>query len=486
MKLYSFRTRIILTIVIIIISVSSVSYYAYYYYLSQRIYKNAEENVITLMDFLKDQLFYSIHLNNGRVIKSFLSSLEGNDMVLNAWLLNSDGNILYPSSKIYSVRGTLNFNEMRSSDKDKIIITNKSAPEPYSRVFMRLKNSPNCFQCHSPTQKTLGYVVIDYSIKGTKNNVVFARKLSIIFTIIMVIIILLFAIFMHYKFVRKSIQNFYTSIREINNGNLDQRLEIAGTKELGDLGKSFNEMIDNFQRTQLELKQYHEKELGDAQRLATIGEMAARLAHEIRNPMTGISNAMEIIIREQKDEQNKPILEEIKRQANRVNIAVSDLLKFSRSKEIVLQKGNINDIIESLAFFLDTQHPDKNVTIRLNLEPDIPKFEFDTELLENVLLNLGINSIQAIENEGKIVFKTTYNSLKKNITIALEDNGSGIPEDIKKDIFNPFYTTKTEGTGLGLAIAKEIIDKHNGKIWVENNSDKGCTFYICLPAINRS
>src|ERR1035441_9638418 len=99
MKLYSFRTRIILTIVIIIISVSSISFYTYYYYLSQRIYKNAEENIITMMDFLKDQLFYSIHLNNGTVIKSFLANLEENEMVLNAWLLNPDGSIMYPSGK---------------------------------------------------------------------------------------------------------------------------------------------------------------------------------------------------------------------------------------------------------------------------------------------------------------------------------------------------------------------------------------------------
>ena len=277
---------------------SSASFYTYYYYLSKRIYKNAEENIITLMDFLKDQLFYSIHLNNGRVIKSFLANLEENEMVLNAWLLNSDGTIIYPSSKTYTVKGTLNPKELEFSDKDRIITTNETGRNPYSRVFMRLQNSPDCYQCHSPVQKTLGYIVIDYSIKGTKNNIMFARKLSIIFTCIMVTIILLFAIFMHYKFVRKSIQNFYTSISEINKGNLDQRLAIPGTKELGQLGISFNEMLDNFQKAQKELQQYHQKELSSAQRLATIGEMAARLAHEIRNPMTGISNAMEIIIKE--------------------------------------------------------------------------------------------------------------------------------------------------------------------------------------------
>ena len=481
MKLYSFRTRIILTIVVIIISVSSISFYAYYYYLSKRIYKNAEENVITLMDFLKDQLFYSIHLNNGRVIKSFLSNLEQNEMVLNAWLLNPDGTIIYPSSKNNDVKGTLNPKEMEFSDKNRIITTNETGPNPYSRVFMRLQNSPSCYQCHSPVQKTLGYVVIDYSIKGTKDNIIFARKLSIIFSIIMVAIILLFAIFMHYNFVKKSIKNFYLSISEINKGNLNQRLTIPGTKELGQLGMSFNEMLDNFQKTQKELQQYHQKELSSAQRLATIGEMAARLAHEIRNPMTGISNAMEIIIKEMKDEENKPILEEIKRQANRVNIAVTDLLKFSRSREIVLKKGDINEIIESLVFFLDNQHADKKIKLITQLQTDIPLFNFDTEQIENVLSNLGLNAIQAIDSEGIITFKTSYNRSEDRVNISVEDTGSGIPEDILKDIFNPFFTTKTEGTGLGLAIVKEIIEKHNGLIWAVNNNDKGSTFNISLP-----
>jgi two-component system, NtrC family, sensor kinase len=484
MRLYSFRTRIILTIIIIIISVSSISFYTYYYYLSQRIYKNAEENIITLMDFLKDQLFYSIHLNNGTIIKSFLANLEENDMVMNAWLLNPDGTIMYPSGKNYDIKGTLNPKELEFSDKNRVITTNNSDPNPYSRVFMRLQNSPSCYNCHSSSQKTLGYIVIDYSIKGTKNNIVFARKLSIIFTVIMVAIILLVAIFMHYKFVRKSIQNFYTSISEINKGNLDERLAIPITKELGQLGESFNKMLDNFQKAQKELQQYHQRELSSAQRLATIGEMAARLAHEIRNPMTGISNAMEIIIKEMKDEQNKPILEEIKRQANRVNIAVSDLLKFSRSREIVLSKGNINDIIESVVFFLQNQNSDKRITFITKLQSDIPFFDFDIEQIENVISNLGLNAMQSIDERGAITFKSSYNGSEKLINIAVEDNGNGIPHDVLKNIFSPFFTTKTEGTGLGLAIAKEIIEKHDGQIWAVNNTEKGCTFNISLPAIS--
>jgi signal transduction histidine kinase len=102
--------------------------------------------------------------------------------------------------------------------------------------------------------------------------------------------------------------------------------------------------------------------------------------------------------------------------------------------------------------------------------------------MENVLLNLGINATQTIKEEGIITFCTEYDSRTKRIRIAVSDTGTGIPAEKLEDVFKPFFTMRTEGTGLGLAIAKEIIEMHQGEIWVENNPKKGCTFNIILPA----
>ena len=241
-------------------------------------------------------------------------------------------------------------------------------------------------------------------------------------------------------------------------------------------------MVEHFQFTQKELARYHEKEIRNSQKLASIGEMSARLAHEIRNPVTGIANAIEILNDELKDNGNRPILEEIKRQANRVDKAISNLLKYSRSKDLNTQPGDINEIIKSVVFFLENQSSNKRIRFIQELSGDLIPFMFDQEQLENVLLNLGINATQTIKEEGIITFRTKLDSGAKKIRIAVIDTGTGIPAERLEDVFKPFFTMRTEGTGLGLAIAKEIIEMHLGEIWAENNPGKGCTFHIILPA----
>jgi two-component system sensor histidine kinase AtoS len=108
---------------------------------------------------------------------------------------------------------------------------------------------------------------------------------------------------------------------------------------------------------------------------------------------------------------------------------------------------------------------------------------FDYELLENVLLNLSFNSIKAIGETGVVKFKTSFDPAHKRLLIAVEDNGSGVQDEVGKEIFKPFYTTHTKGTGLGLAISRDIVEKHKGRIWYCNNKGAGCTFYISLPVV---
>jgi len=270
-------------------------------------------------------------------------------------------------------------------------------------------------------------------------------------------------------------------ITVINEGNLNERIAIPEVQEFGGLGKDFNKMVDTFQKAQKELQSYHQKELQNSQKLATIGEMSARIAHEIRNPITGIARAMEVIIAEMKDSDHKSILEEIQRQANRVDQAISNMLIFSRAKELFPEQGDINEVITSLVFFLNHQAHDKTINIETELSEDIPKSRFDHELIENVILNLSLNAIQSIPENGTIKFTTRYNTIKRIIVISLSDNGSGITAETGTEIFKPFYTTRTKGTGLGLAISKDIIEKHKGQLWYENNADQGCTFFVSLP-----
>jgi len=209
--------------------------------------------------------------------------------------------------------------------------------------------------------------------------------------------------------------------------------------------------------------------------------MAASLAHEIKNPITGIANAIDIIIQETDDVENKSVLEEIKRQAHRVNKAINDLLQFSRPVELYLEEGDINEIINSCVFFLKNQVQDKKIAFQLKLEKDIPPFRFDHIQIENALYNLGLNAIQAIPHNGMITITTSWNRKKKAVWIKIQDTGVGIPEDQLQQVFKPFFSTRHKGTGLGLAITKDIIERHGGEIWAENQMVGGSSFNIMLP-----
>jgi signal transduction histidine kinase len=341
-----------------------------------------------------------------------------------------------------------------------------------------------CKNCHNQSKDQLGYVIFDFSLNQTEKNINFTRRFSISFTVFLIIILGSFVVMMHYRFVKSSLSRFQNSILRINRGDLNERVNISKSKELGELAKSFNLMIDNFQRTTNQLNIYHEKELQDAQKLATIGEMSARLAHEIRNPITGIANAIEIIVEETDNEQHKPILEEIRRQAKRVNEAISKLLKYSGNESLKLAVHDINESVSSIVFFLKNQAGRSRITFIPDLEVNIPMFKFDKEKIENAVMNLGINAMQAIDRNGTITFKTRYNKERQSVEISVEDNGCGIPKQNIHEIFKPFYTTKTEGTGLGLVIIKDTIEKHSGTIRVESEEGEGTQVMISLPILN--
>ena len=477
-KIYSFRSKITIILMVVIVTISFISFYLYNQYLTKIIYKNAEENAVNILHLVKDQYYYSEHDEQGPM--TMLKNMEEHNWILNAYLANAEGDILYPTEPSHLFNNILNSAKLYSLKEEVTLESHKKDNIPFTRIFLKMQNSPNCYECHSPNLKTLGYTIFDISMIEAEKTRAFTLKFSLFYTILLVLIIGFIITMMHYRFVRKSLIHFQSKIEKINTGNLEERIIIPQSKELGQLAKDFNNMLDKFQETQQKLMICHKKELRNNKKMASVGEMAARLAHEIRNPIMGIANAIEIIVNEIQDEHNKPIIEEIQRQANRVNEAVSNLLIYSRSKELNMHMGNINILVKSLSLFLRSQNHNKLINFHLNLQSKIPVFKFDHEKIENALLNLGLNAIQSIPDKGTVTFKTNYDSDKKIVIIKVEDTGIGIPKEVLSKIYSPFYTTRTEGTGLGLAIVKDIVEKHYGEIWVEQNIKKGSIFNISL------
>lgn len=224
-----------------------------------------------------------------------------------------------------------------------------------------------------------------------------------------------------------------------------------------------------------------EEQVRRADRLAVLGEMAATVAHEIRNPLGGIEGFALLLEKDlEHDEQLRIMARNIVDGARSLNRIVATLLDFTRPVELNLQHEKIDEIIESAFRFLneDTSRSMEKIKVEKRYETDRPLLA-DKERLSQVFLNLILNAVQAMPDGGHL--KIVSREVDSGVEIRMEDTGCGIPDEIGRKLFTPFFTTKEDGTGLGLPTAQKIISAHGGQIAVESKVGQGSTFTIKLP-----
>lgn len=231
-----------------------------------------------------------------------------------------------------------------------------------------------------------------------------------------------------------------------------------------------------------------EEQVRRSEKLASMGELAAAIAHEIRNPLGAICNSVGILDSHLKlTGQDKDLLEMIVGQSERLDRIISDFLAFAHPSEPSFSLQDIREVIKNTLFLLeqDSRFTDQ-VELKEVYESVLPKVYIDPDLIHQVLWNLLINSLEAMPEGGriKIMVRKTNVFLRDAVEIVISDTGTGVPVHALDKIFEPFYTTKTEGTGLGLSVVQRIIDDHGGTIDARSKKDKGTTFYIKLPVGN--
>ena len=268
--------------------------------------------------------------------------------------------------------------------------------------------------------------------------------------------------------------------RKLKSGDLSFRVQ-GVTDEFGEMAASFNEMAAALQEQMHNMQRAHQ--------MTMIGEMAASLVHEIKNPLAGIKGAMQIF---QEDacitEEERAILSQAIGEVQRVETLMKSLLNFAKPPKPQLLPANINDVLEAtvnaaIPYASSASDSPKAIRIVKRLDPHLPITMIDRLVMQQVFLNILMNAMQAMPSGGTITATTFENAPAREIHIEIADTGTGINDGIREKIFQPFFTTKSKGTGLGLAISRQFIEMHDGTISTENNPAGGTIFRIILPGI---
>ncbi len=282
-------------------------------------------------------------------------------------------------------------------------------------------------------------------------------------------------------FIQRPMVELQEKIARVGEGDLDVSVNFAKRNdEIGDLGRNFNRMVEQLRESRDEIERLHRTQMSRAEHLATLGELATGLAHEIRNPLAGIAGVIEIVGRDlPTTSPARAVVKDIRLEVAQINRILTDLLQAARPHPPEIRASDLNTTVEHAVMLARQQVLSKPIKIELAKDPALPNVEHDSDQVHQVLLNLLLNSVQAIENEGTV--RVVIGAKKDMALISVTDSGRGIGPEHLPFIFRPFYTTKGNGTGLGLSLARRIVEDHRGRIEVQSEVGKGTEFLVMLP-----
>lgn len=348
-------------------------------------------------------------------------------------------------------------------------------------IINPIYNEPACWQAdchaHNQSQTVLGVLDVVISLEEVEQQIAANRRMIVWFLLATIVAISLLLWLLVHRMVGRPVEQLSQATRIVAEGNLEYKIDLKKKDELGQLAQLFNEMTSKLVTVQRQLYQ--------SDKLASLGRLTSGIAHEINNPLTGVLSFSSLLLkRPDLGPDVKEDLEVIVRETKRCRDIVRRLLDFARQELPKKTLVNISEVIGRAVDILGNLHL-KNISIQVNIADNLPSLKADPNQLQQVLINLLVNAIDAIDDRGgEISIAVNSEKLESQDYMAIEitDSGSGIPAEHLSKIFDPFFTTKGQkGTGLGLAVVWGIIEKHGGKIDVKSEVGRGTTFTLHLP-----
>jgi signal transduction histidine kinase len=330
----------------------------------------------------------------------------------------------------------------------------------------------------------LGYVQVNLLLDNIRDiqHANFVRRL--VATSLVFVIGMFLTIFLARRYTLP-IHRLATGVKDVSEGDLSVTFNVESSDEIGELAENLNEMVEK-----LKEKELLEKRLYEAEHLSKVGQLAAGIAHEIRNPLNYISLAIDHLKSELlpscqgRGEELEAIANNIKEEVRKANYMVLNFMNYGRPLKLRLQRVNYPDLIDKAMPLMQDRLREGRIEVTRDIPENLPPMLVDPELMRNCLCNFISNGAQAMPDGGKITLGAGLDPEAGVFLLTFSDEGVGIePQDLEK-VFQPYFTTKEAGIGLGLAITERIIKEHGGALEVRSIRGEGTTFTVKLP-INR-
>ena len=307
------------------------------------------------------------------------------------------------------------------------------------------------------------------------------RQLSVVLGSAFLLVVIAAAWIVSHSIVRP-VYALVSGTERIAQGDLEATVDVPQRDELGLLGRRFNAMAGQLRESAARISEYHSREMRRAEQLATVGELAAGIAHELKSPLLAIGSGVQLLSRRlgRSDAEGQRLIEEMLQRVQRMEGAVQELLSYARPVPARMASLDLNAVVERALRLVEPRAERSGVAIRRGLAAGLPPVLVDPEQIGQVVVNLALNGIEAMDGGGGQLEVATCRR-DGVIALSVSDSGPGIAPDERERIFRPFYTTKHAGTGLGLAIVRQVVERHRGSIALEDVAGGGARFTVLLP-----
>jgi signal transduction histidine kinase len=444
-----------------------------------------KESAKTLLSTVENSILNSMLIGNCEDVQAILEMVGRNQRIVNVRIFHPNGTVLR-SSHPQEIGGKVNPSDLALFLNGHNEEISSVIGEEVLGVTKPIISGERCFLCHGTGNKVIGVLNLNYSLADTTQKLRKSSQLSMLSTAFVIILLSGGVSFILVRFVKRPIQDMADKMAQVKSGDLSVRMVLRYADEVGSLMRSFNSMVVNLEKAKKELQEYHYRQMERADRLASVGEMATGIAHEIKNPLAGISGAISVLADDfAEGDPRKEVVGKVLEQIARLDKTATDLLYFGRPGKPEFSYLDINAIVTKTLFFVSQHSEAENIRRVKELSDDLPQVWVDEKQMQQVFFNVIINAIQAMKEGGTLITRTDsiMSEGREFVRVLITDTGQGIPPDEIDKVFVPFYTTKTQGTGLGLPICRQLVEQHGGTISVRSSLTEGTTFIIKLPVV---